>query len=666
MSIISPKYKLQVENARVMAYYYAGQKRKGDAEFGRPTKKYRCNISTEGPIRPGASTLVLPFLERNIFTQVIDGLCDEWKSFIIHGPYQSGKTTFLLALERVLKNSNIEPIYFEMTGAKGSINKYGYADGFTRFISNIIFEKTLAEEELYSQIMKMEKRLILLADELQYIFTSGGLLSVVKTFFKNITSRSNISYVAAGTFKLIDLMDNTTYGPPMENECLESPFNRAKFCRIPFFNVQEMDKIFNLYNDKVDPDPDPLDIKLNIIHESCGHPASFMILLKIYNDIDIRPATLLDWKVVIKQNLIEYTNGTHKKIKKYLISMSDDQKQCVRSLTNNGIDTWTADLALLDHLEKDLLNLGSSCLSTSKVFESDLVSAENLLKYGLQNIYPPTVAHEWVQNKEGPAEASFQAALYSVFNGLLPMSMMCLFEINAHGKKKLDLLVVKDSERLEKWAGYELKVKKISESDFKEPLKQAKKYADYFKMDIHLVNFYPENVHPVFPTIARVPVLNVACNTNCTEFTIRSPKEDEGIKEKQKNQPILTNYYSITGTSDIAIIDKSFLVSLWSVGGLKVVFELKKKLIRQNVYQAILETILANALSAYAVLVVLTDLKNIWHFFWLQEFEITEIVVYDILEAITIIECAVATEETQGPNTKAPPFDVSNYGNLIE
>lgn len=531
---------------------YAGRERKGDAEFNRPIKKYRCNISTEGPIRPGASILEFPFFERDIFTQVMEGLCNEWKSFIIHGPYQSGKTIFLFAIEKALKSYNIEPIYFEMTGAKGSIKKYGYADGFTRFISNLIFEKTLSEEELYSRIMKMEKRLILLADELQYIFSSGGLLSVVKTFFRNITSRSNISYVAAGTFKLIDLMDNTTYSPPMENESFESPFNKAKFCRIPFFNVQEMSKIFDLYNDKVDPDPVPFDIKLNIIHESCGHPASFMILLKLYNDI--RPATLLDWRVVMKQGLIEYTNGTHKQIKKYLISMSDDQKQHVRSLTNNGIDTWTADLNLLDHLDKDLLNFGilvslneqsirfTSCVilricienlwprPKNRLLESDLVSAENLLKYGLQNIYPPTVSHEWVQNKEGLSEASFQAALYSVFNGLLPTSMICLFEVNAHGKEKLDLLVVKDSEELEKWAGYELKVKKISESDFKESLKQAKKYADYFKMDIHLVNFYLENVHPVFPSLACVPVLNVACNTNSTEFTIRSSKEDEGIK----------------------------------------------------------------------------------------------------------------------------------------
>ncbi|CAG8569797.1 9340_t:CDS:1 [Paraglomus occultum] len=165
----------------------------------------------------------------------------------------------------------------------------------------ISFEKILAEEAIVRSDHENGKTAYLAC---QYIFTSGGLLSVVKTFFKNITPRSNISYV-------IDLMDNTTYSPPMETESLESPFYRATFCRIPFFNVQEMDKIFDLYNDKVDPDPVPLDIKLNIIHESCGHPASFMILLKIYNDI--RPATLLDWKVAIKQNLIEFTNGTHKK-----------------------------------------------------------------------------------------------------------------------------------------------------------------------------------------------------------------------------------------------------------------------------------------------------------------------------------------------------------------
>ena len=142
----------------------------------------------------------------------MNGLRNEWKSFIVHGPYQSGKTTFLLALEKELKNIGIEVIYFEMTGAKGSISKYGSKDGFTRFILNFIFGVTLTEEELYRRIMNMEERLILLTDELQYIFTYDDLLNAAVTFFKNISSRSNISYVAVGTSKLTDLMDNATHG----------------------------------------------------------------------------------------------------------------------------------------------------------------------------------------------------------------------------------------------------------------------------------------------------------------------------------------------------------------------------------------------------------------------------------------------------------------------
>src|SRR5437763_7897338 len=140
------------------------------------------------------------------------------------------------------------------------------------------------------------------------------------------------------------------------------------------------------------------------------------------------------------------------------------------------------------------------------------------------------VSHEWVQNKASPAEATFQAALYSAFNGLLPDSMMCLFEAKAKDKDRLDLLVVKDDNKLETWAGYELKVNKITETDFSDPLIQAKKYANYFDMDIHLVNFYPNTSRtPEFPSIERVPVINVKYNKDFTEFVIYSSPEDQGI-----------------------------------------------------------------------------------------------------------------------------------------
>ena len=81
--------------------------------------------------------------------------------------------------------------------------------------------------------------------------------------------------------------------------------------------------------------------------------------------------------------------------------------------------------------------------------------AIKLLTYGLPHISPATIKHALVQNKDGPAEPSFQAALYSAFNDLLPTSMICLFEAKAKGREQLDLLVVDGTDSL---AGYELKV----------------------------------------------------------------------------------------------------------------------------------------------------------------------------------------------------------------
>ena len=44
--------------------------------------------------------------------------------------------------------------------------------------------------------------------------------------------------------------------------------------------------------------------------------------------------------------------------------------------------------------------------------------------------------------------------------------------------------------------GYELKVNKNTEADFREHLVQAQKYADHFEMEIHLINFWLEGMSP--------------------------------------------------------------------------------------------------------------------------------------------------------------------------
>ncbi|CAI2201995.1 3439_t:CDS:1, partial [Funneliformis geosporum] len=157
----------------------------------------RPNISTEGPIHPQSTTFMLPFLERDIFEDVFNGLYYERKSFVIHGPYQSGKTTFLLALEAALREKfDTDIIQFDMTGATGDISTNGPQVGFTNFLSYFIFQEYLDSSALYTKLQYWQRRLILLIDEFQFIFRSQDLLYFAKAFFNALSFNSHISYVA--------------------------------------------------------------------------------------------------------------------------------------------------------------------------------------------------------------------------------------------------------------------------------------------------------------------------------------------------------------------------------------------------------------------------------------------------------------------------------------
>ena len=59
-------------------------------------------ISTEGPLHRDQGSLMLPIYEREIFKVVESGFLKR-KSYIIHGPYQSEKSSFLFELRMTLK-----------------------------------------------------------------------------------------------------------------------------------------------------------------------------------------------------------------------------------------------------------------------------------------------------------------------------------------------------------------------------------------------------------------------------------------------------------------------------------------------------------------------------------------------------------------------------------
>ena len=311
---------------------------------------------------------------------------------------------------------------------------------------------------------------------------------MAKDFFRTLSSFRNISYIAVGTYCIVDLLTS-------DGSTFVSPFNKAKFLPMPLFEYHEMGEIFELYKRHINPEGIPLDVKTKIVQESNGYPDSFMLLLKLFDEH--RPDST-SWGTVLQQHLEGYLNGTHTKIKKWLQKLKVQVRNQVRELTTNAADPWDVNLDDLDpnSIDKKLLDIGVivPTTTTSVRFTSyvilrvcinvlwpkpnnrlrveDLVPFNpiNLLKYGLSHVSPAILQHPLVRNKHGPAEKGFQAALYSVFNGLLPKPMGCLFEPWAKDRDQLDLIVVSGNKKL---AGYELKVSNITQADLIKSLDQA-------------------------------------------------------------------------------------------------------------------------------------------------------------------------------------------------
>ena len=124
------------------------------------------------------------------------------------------------------------------------------------------------------------------------------------------------------------------------------------------FDTSEMGVLFNQYKLGLNEVGVPNDLIAEIIKESCGHPASFMILLKLFHDF--RPGVNL-WGKCLQENLAKYMNGTHTKLKGLIIEMCSDEKRYLRGLTANMADRWDMDLSsltTLDDFDKKLFNIG--------------------------------------------------------------------------------------------------------------------------------------------------------------------------------------------------------------------------------------------------------------------------------------------------------------------
>lgn len=121
------------------------------------------------------------------------------------------------------------------------------SEAFSRSVSFRIFHEEFSSNELAVKLQALPRlpRFYILVDEFQAIFRSKKLLQAAKNFFRGLSNKMSVSYVCVGTFKLTELLyyDGT----------MESPFNKAVFARMPPFDVKEMGRLFDMYEENCDP-----------------------------------------------------------------------------------------------------------------------------------------------------------------------------------------------------------------------------------------------------------------------------------------------------------------------------------------------------------------------------------------------------------------------------
>jgi hypothetical protein len=110
--------------------------------------------------------------------------------------------------------------------------------------------------------------------------------------------------------------------------------------------------------------------------------------------------------------------------------------------------------------------------------------------------------------------------------------------------------------------------------------------------------------------------------------------------------------FSISGTTDVLVMDRSFYNVLDYRSEIRAGFELKKTVQELDIYQAIAELIATNILSNHAVFIVLTDLNNSWIFYWLSNDNTIMMFRADnSSNALGIIERALTIDPTSTAST---------------
>jgi len=76
--------------------------------------------------------------------------------------------------------------------------------------------------------------------------------------------------------------------------------------------------------------------------------------------------------------------------------------------------------------------------------------------------------------------------------------------------------------------------------------------------------------------------------------------------------------FDIRGTTDVAVVHQGYISARLEEQGILAVIELKKGCTKKDTRQTIGQLIAADLISTFSPLAVLTDLRDEWHFYWLE------------------------------------------------
>lgn len=127
---------------------------------------------------------------------------------------------------------------------------------------------------------------------------------------------------------------------------------------------------------------------------------------------------------------------------------------------------------------------------------------------------------------------------------------------------------------------------------------------------------------------------------------------------------------TLRGTFDVAFVDKACVLDANDRTGIRVVVKLKKEIVNADSIQAIAELLAENILSQHPVVTVLTDLSDIWKFFWLAKGLVVSCTFFDLSKAITLLETIIREPGSTTSDTmlihNAPYMKRCNFNDAIE